>query len=161
MKREKNNHGFSIIEVVITVSIFLIVILGLVGGLSVAIRHSLENVTKIQASFLEEEGLEAVRLLRDASWTANIAVHTSGAPFYLYFNGVQWSATTTNVLMASIFERRIILNDVYRDASQNITISGGTLDPNIKKVTSEVSWAAGAATTTRSLSTYITNIFEN
>jgi len=159
MLRYKHKQGFTLIEVVITASVFLVVILGVAGSFSSAVRTSIQNVDKVKASFLGEEGLEAVRLLRDSSWTGNIADKTSGAPFYLHFDGVSWTATSTNVLIDEVFERSIVFSDVYRDSSQNIVSTGGTLDPDIKKVTTLISWSYKGATTTRSLSTYLSNIF--
>ena len=149
------------IEVVITASVFLVVILGLAGTYAIAVKASLENVTKVKATFLEEEGLEAVRLMRDLSWADKIATQVTGVPFYLVFDGATWTAVATSDFIGGIFERKITLTDVYRDSSQNIVSSGGTLDPNIKKVTSAVSWFSRGATTTRSLSTYLTNVFDN
>lgn len=159
--RKKIQTGSVLLEVVIATSIFLIVILGLATVASWIVRSSLENVTKIQASYLSEEGLEAVRLMRDSGWSGNIATHASGTPFRIGWTGVTWSATTSTTLIGGIFDRTITLYDVYRDGSQNITSVGGSLDANTKKVTSTVSWNSHGATSTRSLSTYLTNIFVN
>src|SRR3989344_2387260 len=160
-KRKIGAKGFSLVEVVITASIFLVVILGLTGTFAFAVKGSLENVTKVQASFLEEEGLEVARLMRDAGWDENIAVHPSGEPFRILFDGSAWQATFDNALVDGVFERKITFSDVYRDSGQNIVSSGGTLDSNTRKVTVEVSWPTASGTTTRALSTYITNIFSD
>ena len=108
------------IEVVITASVFLVVILGLAGTYAIAVKASLENVTKVKATFLEEEGLEAVRLMRDLSWADKIATQVTGVPFYLVFDGATWTAVATSDFIGGIFERKITLTDVYRDSSQNI-----------------------------------------
>ena len=162
MKNKKySEDGSVLLEALVVTSIFLIIILGLAGTLSFIVKASLANVMKIQASYLAEEGLEAVRLLRDASWAMNIAGEVSGVPFYLNFNGSSWVKTAVNTYVDETFERKTTFSDVYRDSSQNIVSSGGTLDPNIKKVTVAVYWNSYGATTTRSLSTYITNVFSN
>jgi Tfp pilus assembly protein PilV len=149
------------VEAVIAISI-LAVILTALGTVSTKIlSSSLDNTAKIQAAYLSEEGLEATRLLRDQSWSTNIAPIVSGSGFYLYFNGTSWSATSTNTLIDSTFERRVILTEVRRDSSQRIVSSGGSIDPNIKKVTVNVSWNIRGATTTRSVSTYLANVFNN
>lgn len=160
MPMTKKDKGFSLVEVVVTVSIFLVIIVGLTGGFALAVKSALENVTKIQASLLEEEGLEAMRLLRDSSWTNNIVGQPVGIPFYLVFNGTAWEVSATPAMIDGLFERRIILSEVYRDPAQNIAPSG-TLDPAMRKVTAQVSWRSRGATTTRSLSTYLADIFEN
>src|SRR3989344_5170826 len=55
---------------------------------------------------------------------------------------------------------RSALDDVYRHGGEDITESG-TLDPDTKKVTVSVSWRAQSGTSTRSLSIYMTNMFNN
>jgi Tfp pilus assembly protein PilV len=156
-----SQQGSVLIEAVVATSVFLVVILGLASTSSFVVRNSLENVTKIQAAFIAEEGAEAVRLLRDESWASNIAPRTSGAIFYVEFNGAAWRVSTTSSAIDGIFQRSLVVEDVYRDASQNIVASGGSIDPNIKKVTSTVTWNSHGATTTRALSTYLANIFNN
>jgi Tfp pilus assembly protein PilV len=154
-------QGFAMVEAVVAISI-LAVILTALGSVSTKIlSSSLDNTAKIQAAYLSEEGLEAARLLRDEGWSTNIAPIASGSGFYLYFNGTSWTSTSTNILIDSTFERRITLTEVRRDNTQHIVASGGTVDPNIKKVTVSVSWNIRGATTTRSISTYLANVFIN
>jgi len=153
--------GFSLVEIVIVVSIFLVILIPFVGLLNLLGRSAVANTAKVQATFLEEEGLEAVRLLRDSSWGANIGSQISGAYFFLAFDGVNWTATTSNVYVDNMFERKVQVSDVYRNTNQDIVSSGGFLDSNTKKITVSVSWFDRGATTTRSLSTYITNLFNN
>lgn len=161
MTRKNYQRGATLVEAVVAVSVFLVVVLSLSGVITFSMKAVLENATKVQAGFLAEEGLEAVRLMRDAGWTANIAGQSSGTPFYLEFNGAAWTATETSTTIEGIFERQVVFADVYRDFSQNIVSSGGTLDPNIRKVTVEVSWLSAGATTTRALSTYLANVFND
>ena len=161
MKNISHKRGVSLVEVVITVSVFLVVILGLVGSFTYAVKTSLENADKVKATFLAEEGLEAMRLLRDTSWSQNIAGHVSGSSFYLSFDGANWSSTSSSAYIDGTFDRKLTINDVYRNSSEDIVSSGGTLDPNTKLVTAQVSWNYKGATSTRSLSTYLTNLFSN
>lgn len=161
MKKNIYNKGFSLVEIVVGAAVCLIVIVGLSGAFSLILKLSLANTTKVQASFLEEEGIEAVRILRDNSWAGNIATQTSGVPFFLSFTSGTWATSTRNVFVDNLFERKVTLTSVYRDGSQNIVSSGGTLDPKTMQATVSVSWLSGGATTTKSLSTYITNIFNN
>lgn len=152
--------GFSLIEVAITVSLFTLIILALSSTFAFAVKSGSENVTKAKATLLAEEGLEAMRFLRDASWSSNIAARTAGSPYYLSWNN-GWAISSENIFIDSLFERRVAVADVYRDGAQNIVASGGSLDPNIRKVTVEVSWHSHGATTTRSVSTYLANVFNN
>jgi hypothetical protein len=106
--------------------------------------------------------MEAVRLMRDDSWTTNIAGQTMGVPFYIAYNGTTWKATSTVQYIDNQFVRTVTINNVSRNSStQDIVTSGGTQDSNTKKITVSVSWFDHGATTTRSLQTYLTNIFSN
>lgn len=161
MKRTKYQDGFSLIEIVVGSAVCLMVLVGLLSAFTTIFQLSLANTNKVQAAFLEEEGLDAVRIMRDNGWTANIASKTSGTAFYLNFIGGTWQSTTTNIYVDGTFERKVIISDIYRDANQDIVQNGGSLDPKTKKVAVSISWLVKGATTTQSLSTYITNIFDN
>lgn len=150
-----------LVEAVIGTAVFLAVLIPLMSVFNTAVTTSRDNIYKIQASLLAEEGLEVVRLLRDNGWTANIAPHSSGSTFYLSFDGTNWVSSVNNVFIDNQFERKVIFYDVNRDGSKNIVLSGGTLDSDIKHVAVFVSWKSGNATTTKILETYLTNIFKN
>ncbi len=160
MNHAHEHKGITVVEAIIATSIFLIVILGLSTALKTIIQASLGNTNKIQAVFLAEEGLEAVRVLRDIGWTSNIQSLTSGTDYFLNFTGTTFAATTTPSTINGSMYRTFRLSPVYRNASQDIA-SSGTLDPQARLVAVSVSWNDHGATTTKSLSTYLTNIFNN
>ncbi|MDD5357299.1 MAG: hypothetical protein PHS53_04090 [Candidatus Pacebacteria bacterium] len=160
MSNVKIQKGITVVEVLIGASIFLVVLLGLSTALSLILKASLANTSKIQATFLEEEGLEAIRLLRDGGWTANIQTLSTNTDYYLTFNGTSYTATTTSSVINSIFYRKFRISNVYRNGSQDIAGSG-TLDPKTKLFTVTVSWKDHNATSTESIQTYLTNIFSN
>ncbi len=136
------SKGMTLVEVVIAASIILGAVLALLAVHSLYIKTALANADRIKSVLLAEEGLEDIRFLRDSSWSVNIA---------------NLSATSTVI---DNFIRTITLSPVYRDANSDIA-SSGTSDSNTKLVTSSVSWWAGSATSTKSLSTYITNLYGN
>ena len=82
---------------------------------------------------------------------------SNGVDYYLAFTGTSWQATLTPTYVG-MFDRRIRLAEVYRDAEDDIAASG-TLDPNTRLVSSTVSWLEHGATSTKVVSTYITNMF--
>ncbi len=155
----KNEAGMSLVEVVVAAALCVSTVLGIVGAFIFAVREARENVSRVQAAYLAEEGLEAARIVRDNGWTSNIASRTAGASYYLAFDGSTWQATTTATTTGE-FTRTAVFDTVYRDASNNI-VSSGTSDANSKKVTVTVSWPRGAGTSTRSLATYLTNLYAN
>lgn len=158
-KRNKNIFGFSIIEIIIGAAIISLAFLGLMSVANISLKILEENSHNLKANFLLEEGIEAIKILRDSGWNQNIATLNTGTNYYFEFNGSTWQTTTNNVYIDGLFERKIIIENVYRDSNDDIS-SSGTLDPNSKKVIVYVSWIARGAITTKHISTYITNLFE-
>ncbi len=153
-------RGFSLIEIVVATSITLAVILPLMNTFTNAFKYASNNLARVQASFLEEEGVEAVRLIRDNGWSTNIAPLTRNTPYYLTFNGTSWVTTTTPNSIDSTFTRTVTLSNVYRDGSQNIA-SSGTLDTNAVIATVAVAWNENGTPRTQELTALFTNIFAN
>lgn len=151
--------GFGMLEIVVGVTIISLALFGLVTVAQISMKVSEETVNNTKSAYLLEEGVEAVKIMRDTDWT-NIASSTPGTYFYLNFNGTTWSTTTSNALVDGMFERKFVLQNVNRDEiSQDIVSTGGVLDENTKKLTVLVSWKFRNSTTTKSISTYITNLF--
>lgn len=154
------NKGFGLIEIVVGVSIISICLFGLAAISELSLKAMNEALKSTKASFLLEEGMEAVKILRDAGWSPNLASITTGEKKYLNFNGVGWQSTSSNLYVDGVFERSFILENVYRDLNDDITLSG-TLDPDIRKITVSVVWYGRKGTTTRQIEGYITNLFDN
>lgn len=147
-------------EVIVAAAIISLALFALINVLQKTLWVADLSVKNIQAAFLLEEGMEALRSLRDSGWSAKIAPLPTSTPYYFYFNASGWQATTTNVYIDGVFERSFLLANVFRDANDNIAASGA-LDPNTRKITVSVSWKTKTnATTTRQTSTYLTNLFE-
>lgn len=151
--------GFGIIEIVIVTTIISVAFLTMVSTASTSLRVSEKNTLRLKANFLLEEGIEAVRIMRDNDWQANIASLATGADYFLEFNGTTWLAIANSILIDGTFERKFIINDVYRDANDDIS-SSGVLDSNTKKITVYVSWSEDGNIVTKSISFYISNIFD-
>lgn len=158
--KKRARAGFSLIEAIVGISIFSVFIFSLMLALQLSQRIASESVRNIQASFLLEEGVDAVKTIRDRSWISNISSLTSGTNYYLYFNGTAWTTTANNIYIDGIFERKLNVNGVYRDANDDIAPSGN-LDAGTKKATVSVSWMGRSGTTTKSASFYLTDLFSN
>src|SRR3990167_6202962 len=156
----KTGSGFVLIEALVASSILSVVLAAGIGAFLLSVRLHFGSTAEVQSAFLAEEGLEALRIMRDNGWTANIASQTASSTFYISFNGSTWVSTASNTYIDGTFERSVVLYDVYRDGGEDITESG-TLDPDTKKVTVSVSWRTQSGTSTRSLSIYMTNMFNN
>jgi hypothetical protein len=72
-----------------------------------------------------------------------------------------WKATTTVEYVDGVFLRSFNLDDVWRDVNGEIVTSGGIYDTDTKSVMATINYFQGKATTTRTMTTYITNINED
>jgi Tfp pilus assembly protein PilV len=160
MHTRSTQHGFSIIEAIIGSAIISIAFIALLQTYTMTVSKTQGTLKKVQASFLAEEGQEAVRSMRDQSWTTYISSLSTSASYYLYFNGTRWTSTTTAQLIDNRFARTIKLRPVYRN-SQNDIANSGTFDTEIRRVEVVVSWNEGGATSTASTTSYISNTFGN
>ena len=151
------SRGFALVEIIIGVAIISVGILAANSTYSAYVSYALANQKNIQASYILEEGLEAMTFLRDFGWTANISKLSTTTTYYLTLNGTYWATTTSAQYVDGEFLRKINITDVKRDASDHIAVAG-TYDSNIKKVTATVDYPQGHATSTKSISTYITNL---
>lgn len=156
-----SKNGFTLVEVIVATSIILVFLSAMLGAYNLYLQMALTNTEKVKATFLLEEGIEAMKLIRDTSWTSGIANLGNNTPYSLAFSGTAWSATTTHSYVDGVFERYVTLAAVERNASSEIVSSGGTVDADTRLITVTVSWNDRGATSTRSLSTYLTNIFNN
>ncbi|MBU3925875.1 prepilin-type N-terminal cleavage/methylation domain-containing protein [Patescibacteria group bacterium] len=158
MRKLQFKKGFGLIEIVVSTSIISVAFLGLMSVANLSLKVLQKSSNNIKAGFLMEEGVEAIKIIRDDGWN-NISSLSNGVNYYFDFDGISWTATTTSSYIDDIFERKFILNNVERDANDDIVVSGAN-DPNTKKITIYVSWKENNGITTQSFSTYITNLFD-
>ncbi|MEN9604605.1 MAG: hypothetical protein RJB39_290 [Candidatus Parcubacteria bacterium] len=158
MRRNIFKRGISLIEVIIGVAIISLSTIYISQAYGGFVAASADNVARVQATFLLDEGVEAVKTLRGESWT-KVASTTVGVPYYLIWNTDRWAATTTPQVTDGRFYRTMIFSTVNRDASFNISTTTGTLDNGTRKVDLAVAWNEKGSTSTRSISMYVFNIF--
>jgi len=152
------SKGFGLIEIIIGSAILTVSLIAISTYFQKSLQLSQDSGKTVQAGFLLEEGVEVVKFFRDTSWL-NISGLTAGTFYYLQFDGTKWATTSSNIFVGGVFERKFVINNVSRDANDDIVSSGGTNDADTKKAAVSVSWLGRNGTTTKSISTYITNIF--
>ncbi len=157
----KNQKGFSVVEIVIASSILLLVVVSIFSSYAIALVATQKNTAQLQAAFLAEEGIEALKNMRDFGYASYISSLSNGTSYRLAWSNSHWQATTTNTFVDGTFDRTFVLSAVSRDGNHDIVTSGGTVDSNTKKVTVTVAWKDGSATSTKSMEAYVTNIFSN
>ena len=162
MKRGNHYSGIGLVEVIISVSILTVIMIGLISTFNYYVGTGIRSTEKIQGVLLAEETLEAVRFMRDSSWSTigDLATSTS---YHLEFTGALWKASSTQIVIDGRFEQTFTFDDVYRRDSDDdiVPLSSGdakTLDPDTLLIT--VSILTDGATTTE-IVTYMTNLFQN
>jgi len=129
--------GFSLVEVLLAVSIFGLIVTVLTGGLIYGQQSTAMAGMRSRAAILADEGLEATRNIRDENYS-----NLTDGTFGLTISGNQWGFLGTSDT-----------TDIF---GRGVTISA--VDANRKLVTSAVSWQqnqqrAGSVV----LTTYLTN----
>ena len=154
-------RGFSLVEVLVATAIVAIALTSLITAVAYSLKADRLDLRRLQSSYLAEEELETVRLLRDQSWETSFGSWTDSAAYYIQFNPSTGSLSATEAVQASIdgiFTPSFTVSDVDRDVDGNIAASGVN-DPNTKLVTVSVGYPDTLNPTT--LSAYFTNIFSN
>lgn len=155
------NKGLSIVEIVIAAGIIATSVIGIVGAIQVYLKIVYANTRETQAVLLLDETAEALQYLRDTSYGSNIATTTASTTYTLYWNGTGYQLATSTISLPYGMSRTILFNTVYRDGSDQIVSSGGSLDTNTKKATINIAWPYKNATTTITSEVLIHNIYAN
>ncbi|KKU91258.1 MAG: hypothetical protein UY21_C0011G0037 [Microgenomates group bacterium GW2011_GWA1_48_10] len=149
--------GFSILEVMLAVAIFAIFGVSAAIGIVGALQTNRVALEKTIATQYASEGLEAARSIRNQSYpTFTSPGGPTGISQSPTTGSWQWSGSSN--ILDSRYTRTITLSTVQRDGNGNIVSSGGTDDPNTRKVTSQVTWNfVSNRSLDVSLSEYLTN----
>lgn len=159
-KYQMSNKGFGLIEIVVVTAVITVALFGFLQAGVLAVRLLRNEKENLEATLLAQEALEAVRAVRDESWGAGIAWRTEpplsspSLPYYpVIINGKWTLATTSPGLVNGKYNQYVIFERVNRNASDQIVSSGGTNDPETRKVIARATTTAKAV----ELVTYITD----
>lgn len=145
-------QGFSLIELIVAIAIFSI----LASGVVYVFVNSYKNFfgvgdKQVMVQFAQE-GMEAVRSIRDNSWQSIVSA-ADGSPRGLIQTDGLWEFSGTSNTLNGL-ERVIVVSAVLRNSSGSIVALDGVEDPDTKRVTVTVS-ASGISDYV--LTTYFTN----
>ncbi len=145
-------RGFGIIEIIVALGLFAVVgVTGITMVLHSFTANRLGNEQTL-ASNITSSGLEIVRNIKTQNWS-NLVAGTYG----LKNTAGIWSLSTLPETWDK-YTRTVTIEDSQRDGLGNIVDSGGSADPNTKKVTVSTGWNVGAARNNSViLSEYFTN----
>ncbi len=160
------SRGIGLVEILIVTAVLGVGLLAVISFLIYSRGVTFQVARTTEATSLAEEGIEVVRVLRDESWATNIASLISGTTYYPDISGVnpndKWTLGTTDPgVINNLYTRTVVVENVGRDANDDILSSGGTPDGNTKKVTSTVTWTENGRSKQIELEAYVTNILGN
>ncbi len=130
-----SKRGFSILEIVLAISLSTIIIGGVVGVVVQTFLATRLGEEETKATLWASEGLEAVRAIQERDYW----VLAPGA-YGLEKEGGQWEFSGTQDTWGK-YTRQVVISDVYRDGGGNIIESGGILDLYTKRVEAVVTWS--------------------
>lgn len=154
-------RGIGIIEIVVVVSIVSLISVSISKAIVLTSRFVQQSTIEATAVFLAEEALEAMKVLRNASWDNQIAPLTNGTTYYADISANQWTVTSTNPgAINGLYTRTIVLSAVNRDSNDNISQNGLT-DNDTRKLAVTVAWSDHNNPRSITLETYLTNFRAN
>lgn len=147
-------------EILTVIAIIGVTLTSLLGLVSFSLEISTLNKQTTQADIAAREAMEAVRNFREnTTWeTDGIGIMSTSTDYH-----PQVSSSTLKWVLVSgtesvgIFTKKIAFTNVQRDGSDNIVESGGTNDPDTKKITVTVSWTEKGRDHQMKLTSYLTN----
>ncbi|OGY22778.1 MAG: hypothetical protein A2172_01870 [Candidatus Woykebacteria bacterium RBG_13_40_15] len=161
IKKQIKIKGMGLVEILIVLAVVAVGFLSILSFLIFSRGVTFQAARNTKVTALAEEGIEAVRSMRDESWAANVSVLASGTTYYPVISSGKWSLSAINPgLIDNLYTRTIVVSNVSRDANDNISASG-TNDPNTKKVVATVTWQESGRSKSVVLTTYITNFLDN
>lgn len=156
----RNKKGIGLVEILIVIAVIAIGFLAIISFLIFSRGITFQVARNTRATTLAEEGIEAVRALRDEGWSN---VSTAGT-YYPVVEADKWVLKTIDPgPIDNLYTRTVVIEDVTRNPSTgDIDPSGaGSPDDNTKKLTVTVSWPERGGTKQVVLTTYIGNFLGN
>jgi hypothetical protein len=152
------SKGAFLIEALVGIAIIVSAVIAAFFYYGTALRVAEQSTDRVQAGIILSETAEAVRSMRDDSW-GHVNSLSDGVDYHLIFLGGSWQATTTPQVIEDKFVRTFTTAPVSRDSNNDIVLSGGNIDPDIKEVIIDVRWNTfGNLSATGRL--YLANMFE-
>lgn len=151
----KEQRGIGVVEILVAVAVIGVSLVSLMGLADFALKINAGLKKDLAAANLASEAIEAGRAIKDEGWNI-LASYSSAVPYHPFRSGDKWILAVGAETLGD-FSRQIILEDVYRDASDNITASGGALDPNTRKISVTVAWTERGSARQVSLTSYFTD----
>lgn len=136
----KSQKGQSLLEVIVAMAIFSLIAMVMVSMITGSFLGLTQGGKYTEAEFLAQEGIEAVRSLKDSDWDSIRGYTATG----IEVSGDSWTikGEGTNDIIGD-FVRTIYFNNVYRNDNYEIVSAdtlGALLDIRTKEIKSEITW---------------------
>ncbi|OGH53598.1 MAG: hypothetical protein A3G15_03530 [Candidatus Levybacteria bacterium RIFCSPLOWO2_12_FULL_40_10] len=154
LKLWRSHNGQALVELLVALAFASLVLPGLITGLVASREGKAQNAQRLEATGLLREGQEALRVIRETSWSQ---VETNGT-YHPQGSGPSWQLISGSETING-YARQITISDAYRD-SNGYLVESGTLDPSTKKSVITVSWNTpypSGVTSTMYLTRYLNN----
>jgi hypothetical protein len=145
-----SRRGSLLLDALLSVAIFGVIVGAFSSGITGGQQGTVRGGNRTRATYLAEEGLEAVRSIRDAEDGFDvIAARTKNDDDGVQLSGSNWTIVDAPTTIDTIFTRKVVFSDG----------PGGPSDNDGRKVTSTVSWIENPGNLSMSvvLETYLTN----
>jgi type II secretory pathway pseudopilin PulG len=164
---QMSNSGQSLVELLIAVAVGTILVAAAAAVISPVLKINTQANRAQAATALAHELLDNVRVWAEGDWHNISSLATTSANHY-YLNSATspFSSSTGDeqvTVSSTTYTRYFYVDDVFRDASGNITnsSSGASFDPSTKLVTVAYSWPTSATyTISTHLTRYRNNVFD-
>lgn len=148
-----NQKGFSAVELMIAIFILAVVTVSFYEVAVLSLRLSKENKNEIKAAYLAEEGIEAVRNIRDQIAWVDATDGKTGIgeldidlndTYYPVISANNWELITTDPgLINDRFSRKVVFEKLSRDPDSGDiedVYNSVNDDENSRKITVAVGW---------------------
>lgn len=130
------SHGQSLVELLVVIGLSSILLPAILTGFYATRNGRAQQDQRLHALSYLHEAQEALSVVEANSWTQVV-----NGTYHPVVSGNTWTLVSgQESLIGSNFTRKIVIEDVFRDAGGDIVSSGGTLDPSTKLATSTVLW---------------------
>lgn len=162
LNAKKSRQGIGIVEIMTAVALAAIFFTAIYSLVIFSLRATGKNVRGLEALYLAEEGVEAVRFAKNESWDANIAPLANATTYYPVISGGEWTLSAVNPgLVNGVYTRTVTLQEVHRDVNDDIS-AAGVVDSGTRKITVKVTWTeTGGAPAEKIIETYVTDFLNN